>query len=444
VFACIHIPGWDGKESRALVELAYSFSPKVEATFPGTVVADVGGTRHLFGPLEKMARRMAGMARILDPDARVSVAGNPDAAIHAAHGFPGINLIPAGQEREFLGFLSLDCLLPELASVDERRAAEIRETLRAWGIFRFREFAALPTPGLAERLGPEGVRLQLLARGASRRPVISALLVPGFDASIELEHPVDTLEPLLFLLGRLVHQVCAALESHALSAVELCLGLKLEDGNITALPLRLALPLRDARLFLKLLEVELLKRPPGAPVAALSLTAVPARPRVLQKGLFTPVAPEPAKLEFLIARLLKLLGPETVGAPEVLDTHRPDAFRMKRFTVHDGRRLPKGTEKSRTEAGPLGYRVFRPPLAADVEADDGMPRQVLARRAGQKRPVLRGKVVTRAGPYRTSGNWWDEARWSRDEWDVALSDGGLYRIFRDVEGGAWFVAGSYD
>jgi protein ImuB len=444
MFACVHIPGWDGGKGRALVELAYAFSPKVEATFPDTVVADMDGTHYLFGPAEKLARRMAAEARRLDPGARVAVAANPDAAIHAAHGFPGINLIPEGEEGDFLGFLPLDCLLPALASVDEKRAAGIRETLRSWGICRFREFAALPVPGLAERLGPEGVRLQALARGGRLRSIVAALLVPGFDASIDLETPVDLLEPLLFLLGRLVHQVCAALQSHALSATELCLELKLSEGPVMPVPVRLALPMRDPRLFLKLLEVELLKRPPEAPVTALSLSAVPARPRALQKGLFTPAAPEPARLEFLIARLEKLLGSGSVGAVELIDTHRPDAFRMKRFTAHSGRRPPAGAGERRPPLNPFGYRVFRPPLSATVETENGNPLRLLASRSGQKRVTLRGRVSTRAGPYRTSGNWWDEDRWARDEWDVGLSDGGLYCIYRELEGGAWFVAGSYD
>ena len=34
--------------------------------------------------------------------------------------------------------------------------------------------------------------------------------------------------------------------------------------------------------------------------------------------------------------------------------------------------------------------------------------------------------------------------WDRDEWDVTLSDGATYRIFRERATHAWFVDGSYD
>jgi protein ImuB len=57
---------------------------------------------------------------------------------------------------------------------------------------------------------------------------------------------------------------------------------------------------------------------------------------------------------------------------------------------------------------------------------------------------VRGRVLESAGPWRTSGDWWIEDAWSRDEWDVALSDGALYLLYRDRYNGAWFVEGAYD
>ena len=34
--------------------------------------------------------------------------------------------------------------------------------------------------------------------------------------------------------------------------------------------------------------------------------------------------------------------------------------------------------------------------------------------------------------------------WNRDEWDVALADGGIYRIYRDRSRDQWFVDGIVD
>jgi len=52
-----------------------------------------------------------------------------------------------------------------------------------------------------------------------------------------------------------------------------------------------------------------------------------------------------------------------------------------------------------------------------------------------------GRVCQRAGPWRTSGGWWNgtPAAWDRDEWDVSLSDGAVYRVFRDRDADRWFI-----
>jgi protein ImuB len=71
-----------------------------------------------------------------------------------------------------------------------------------------------------------------------------------------------------------------------------------------------------------------------------------------------------------------------------------------------------------------------------VAVSNGAPRSVRAR-------GIRGDVVEFAGPWRTSGDWWRSDAWSRDEWDIALSTGALYRVFREMQD-RWFVGGNYD
>ena len=57
---------------------------------------------------------------------------------------------------------------------------------------------------------------------------------------------------------------------------------------------------------------------------------------------------------------------------------------------------------------------------------------------------IRGRIVQQAGPWRTSGDWWAVDAWARDEWDIELADGVLYRIYSDARTGRWFIEGSYD
>jgi protein ImuB len=52
-----------------------------------------------------------------------------------------------------------------------------------------------------------------------------------------------------------------------------------------------------------------------------------------------------------------------------------------------------------------------------------------------------------AGPWRSSGDWWEQEGWARDEWDIAVqaeNEITLYRLVRDLLGGRWVLEGSYD
>ena len=100
-------------------------------------------------------------------------------------------------------------------------------------------------------------------------------------------------------------------------------------------------------------------------------------------------------------------------------------------------------ERSNTRApSPLSspvsaLRRCRYPVPARVVIDGDR----LVRLTTDRRGFAGGEVIHASGPWRTSGEWWSEAStaWNRDEWDVALSDGGMYRVFRDRDGDRWFI-----
>ncbi|MGH9600827.1 MAG: DNA polymerase Y family protein [Terriglobales bacterium] len=482
----------------ALAELAQSVSPRMEDAAPGTVLLDLAGLGRLLGPPAKLARDLAQCAAALGLEANVGVAANLDAALHAACGFAGTTLIPAGREADRLGNLPLDVLLHPLGKDDaeDGRATQILETLDRWGVRTFRALAALPEVAVAERLGEEGLRLQKLARGAGSRGLRPAGEELHFEETLELESPVENLEPLAFVLGQLLDQLCSRLKTRALAAQELRVRLELDlprkhgdtevdqvsgvryqvSGTNNRTPdtrqlipdvhertLRLPVPLADARVFLKLLHLDLAAHPPPAPVTRVTLAAEAAKPRIEQNGLFLPKAPQPEKLELVLARLAAA-GAENAGSPQLLDAHRPHAFRMTRFEPSDSPRRHGDTEENHARAPLLALRLFRPPLAAAVQLRDGCPRHVAC-------TVIRGAVVWLAGPWRSAGDWWQQTKcagdisdvatgsaseptesatapWAREEWDVALQQDetglALYRIFCDLMTGKWFVEGEYD
>jgi len=97
--------------------------------------------------------------------------------------------------------------------------------------------------------------------------------------------------------------------------------------------------------------------------------------------------------------------------------------------------------KDEDRCTPLALRAFRPPAAIEVVCDRGRPDFV---RALDRQETFGGRVVTIAGPWRLSGEWWREACFARDYYDAELSDGGVYRIYREHRSDEWFADGVYD
>ena len=157
------------------------------------------------------------------------------------------------------------------------------------------------------------------------------------------------------------------------------------------------------------------------------------KPQAAQGGLYVLAAPEPVKLELTLARIKSIVGEDRVGYVQLLDTHRPDAFRRAAFQAA-GRPLGPACQPVYRKAN-LALRRFRPPRPARVTLASGQPGFVAA-------DGIRGRVLEYAGPWRSSGDWWTTDPWQSDEWDIALSDGVLYRLYCAPKG--WFVEGSYD
>ena len=462
MFACIYgqvSPKHEFSDEALLIDLAFTFSPLVERTFVDTVVLDISGDELLFssqnqaevnwtrGLGDEIARRAAESGLKVN----VSVAANPDVAIHAARAFKGVTVIPAGAELSQLGNLSIKLLDYSLAGIDEKKAEEIGETLVLWGIRTFIDFAELPLAGVAQRLGQEGVRLQKLAQGKSERQLVLVQPPVGFEQSIELEHPIAELEPLSFMLSRLLNQLCANLNAQALATNELRLRLRLGDKTEHERTITLPVPMRNPKTFLRLLLFDIEAQPPQTAITSVTIAAEPVKPRISQTGLFIPLAPEPEKLEVTLARLAKLVGANNVGSPELLDTYRPDAFRMKRFklTVTHKKGTSNPQSAIRNPQCLMGFRMFRPSWRAEVQTLHGEPVRVAARNTDAS-SAMRGKIVCASGPWRSSGDWWRADVWARDEWDVVVANSNsgqsdvLCRLYRNLASEEWFVEGVYD
>jgi protein ImuB len=437
----------------ALVQIARDFSPRVETHGDRTVTLDISGLGSLIGPPRSIGEELRRASADAGLCVHIAVAATSTTAILLAHARAGVTVVPTGEEAKALAPLPLKTLAGVLAgfrlqAADSRPGLQPQagslepevEQLARWGLRTLGDLGALPSAELSARLGQAGLRWQRWARGEEIRPLVPAGMAEQFEASLDLEWPIDGLEPLSFVLARLLDPLCERLERSDRGAVILRVTLTLVTSERHERVVELPAPMRDARVLRTLALLDLESNPPLAAIDRVTVEVDVTQGRVLQFGLFARALPSDT-LATLLARLGALMGSDRVGAPSLVDTYRPGAFAMAKFDpprtfTHSQSPIP---HSQRGSAPSSVLRRFRSPVPARVTVEQGRPVRVTTDRRG----VAGGRVERCEGPWRSSGDWWKNV-WNCDEWDVGLSDGTTYRISQAHDAGAWFVEGMID
>jgi len=504
----------EGTPPGVLSEVAREFSPRIEMCSHTEVVLDLSGLARLFGDARTVAEQLRRTAADRGLRVRVALAGTRTAARLLVRHRAGLTIVEPGHEAAAVAPLPI-ALLGDLAANDfagrgwkfenpgpESRVPDPITTFRRWGLRTLGDLAALPSGDLAARLGRHEADWQRLARGEDSRPLVPAVPEERFEQALDLEWPIDELEPLSFVLGRLMEPLSAHLERRGRGAAVLHVRLDLikTDGTTRGVherSLQLPVPIRDARTLRTLALLDLESNPPPAAIDRVTVAVDPTPARIVQFSLLARPLPSPEQLSTLMARLHALMGETRCGSPAPVDSWEPGAFAMKPFMpglgtgdpglgIRDSERLgarhsgvrPRGWRfesqdlrfgsaghedaefRTGYESSPapvesripsaesrvtIALRRFRHPVAVRVHATDGMPTSV----STVQRGLIGGAVESCAGPWRTSGSWWEGAiaarsAWDRDEWDVALANGPTYRLFRERHTGRWFIEGVVD
>lgn len=311
-----------------------------------------------------------------------------------------------------------------------KEVCRILQVLRKWGVQTLGQFASLDKDDLNARLGPEAVRLWERANGKSRRLLKFVQPPESFSESFEFEHEVETVEPLLFILRRFLQQLALRLGAIYLVAKQLTLRITFADKKYYERCFKIPQPTNSVDLLFRMLHTHLENFKSEQPIIAISLEAQPIKPARQQFGLFETALRDPNQLYETLARLTALLGTDRVGTPVLEETYRPDAFRLEPFAWQMGRidlNCP-------TTLWPA-LRRLRTNASASVLLHKEKPAHIRSAR-------IEGEVSARKGPYANSGNWWDEASWSRIEWDVQFGNGVVARCHQNESG--WAVDGIYD
>ena len=431
-----------------VVEVARDFSPRVEPIGDREVTIDLRGLERLIGDARTIAAELRRTAAERGLRVRAAVAGTRTAARLLVHAHPGLTIAEPGDERRAVAHVPIE-LLAVVGEDPDPRSADRLLTLRRWGIRTLGDLADLPDDEIAARLGQRGVAWQRLARGEDPRPLVPAAPEERFEQALDLEWPIDGLEPLSFVLGRLMDPLSAHLErcDRAAAVLHVRLHLVKRDGvarEVHARSLQLPAPIRDPRTLRTLALLDLESHPPAAAIDRVVVVVDPTPGRVVQFSLLARPLPSAEQLSTLMARLQALMGEERCGAPAEVDSWQPGAFAMKRFAPRELDHLPTSNAQLPTPSPlpQMALRRFRHPVAIRMRLDEGKPSRVAIDRRG----LAGGRVEACAGPWRTTGAWWEMTPfpWNRDEWDVTVEGGETYRVFHDRDSGHWFLDGVVD
>ena len=314
---------------RALDRLA-DFSPGIagvtDSTDPayGLLEVQVDGLRRLWGEEDVLVLRLREALRPLLPGRpRAGIAGTRFAAtLAAATARESLVSVPTDGDAAFLAPLPAGLLTPD---------REVRGRLARFGLERIGAVADLPRSALIARFGDEGARMHARASGEELMPFRPRRAPERLQLGIPLEPAVGDLEPLRFVLRRLVGALSDQLIGRGAATLRAHLRLELDTTFMRAgtpdrlvFEQRLPEPTAEAEAIERLLYAQLERTPPPAPVARLELELAEVGPAAGQQlPLFIPQAARAARLGWQLARLALTYGEDRIRRVEITDPEAP-------------------------------------------------------------------------------------------------------------------------
>jgi len=412
------------------------------------LLLEISRTTHLFGGEAGAVEAAVALAASFGHETRAALADDPiGAAAVARYGLhPGEpwRIVPRGALAAHLAELPLVALGP---------SPVVHDALRAVGIRRIGELAALDAASVAGRWGEEAARLVRLARG---EPTSHPAAPPVDDRPIVVSAPLagaTAFQEIAFALPGTLGQLLAELAARDLAVVQLRVVLRLERGGMVAVPVRSGRPTRDPVRLTRLVHSRLEPVRLPSPVTELVLEVAETAPALgWQPGLVDRTeATEP--LPELLARLADALGEAALFAPGLADRWRPE-------TSWEPRPFPVARQ-ALVAPSSSSFRLVDDPVEAQaqwVRLASPRPRPLLLLTTPKRLDVRTGPgggvpvsarlgddwiAVTRVeGPERLQGEWWRiDDPLDREYWVARVGSATAWLYRHQV---IWYLHGWFD
>ncbi len=375
------------RERNALHSLALwalQFTSKISLQEPEGLILEIGASLNLFGGLHPLRNSIINELSTLGYSAFYGIAPVASAAWLLALSRKPQIVSDAQQLTSKLLPLPL-ALLPINT---KKKTALYRLGLRSIG-----DCLRLPRAGLTQRLGPE--LLDCIDRALGRRPDAREFITPPdrFETQILLPEPVDRVQPLLFILQRLLRQLCGYLHARDAATQRMRLGLIKPLATTEWLHLTLLQPGRDPDHLLKLWQEKLERHALQSSVEGLELQVrqlLPLQPQT--NDLLGSAQKSSVSFLQMLERLKNRLGEGLLLQPFSTADHRPE------------------------QGGRLGFFPAPSPVMEDSKP---RPLWLLAKPQALQQtsdggPLLQGPLTLMSGPERIESGWWDGYGQRRD------------------------------
>ena len=490
----------------ALLDAAESVSPVVESGASGCVWLDLAGLNRIYRSEEEIAAELTRCVRKVGMQTAVGIAANKELA-HLAARCGGVRVIEAGREREFLNWLPLDMLdLGKSDRGDDLETTLARWGMRRLGELarlspdavgtrlgrRGVELVRLARGGSHAPLVPRR-RAEFFTETIELEYGIENLEPLGFVMRTMLERLAERLSLRGLVAGDITlafgmsghrsfsRRVAVAAPSNDVRAILTLINLNLEAAPPEAAveSIRVEIAPRVPRPA----QTDMFIPPSPAPdklqttIARLAALCGPGnvgaisaenshRPEAMRLDPFAPPAPPPipenAPAKNVTQLVIRAIRPareiEVMCSREIPEFVRGENLGARVISIagpwrRDGEWWLGCTVDSHADSSDKRNLASQ----RGLERHDGPmfgahPREVSAQNlkalssltsAPSPNPPLNG-VSGSDKRTEMDGNEKRKCSFTRDYYELALEDGGVYRVFRDLNSDQWFLDGAYD
>jgi len=408
----------DERSWNEMLDALDTMTPLIEEDRPRSVLLDMHGADGDFYAWCRAIRAVLARYRI---DCAIGGASNRFCARAAARTCDGMQIAP-GEEAAVLAPLPLALLDLE---------PDVEQRLNLLGVSTLGALAALPHGPFVRRFGSGAARWHDAARGVDRAPFSPRGHAIAIEAAMLGEGSAQSEAAVIFALRILTGRIGSDLARCGKRASALQLEFELENADTICFEIQLAAATAQERAMLDVLRAKLEGATFPAPICGIRVRALGLEEGGEALPLLAGDEIDRGSVAVTLTRLETMLG-EPVKRAQTRAAHPlEERFTYEPFTLVANRPV---------RAACPGVGATKPTLVPQLRLLTVTEIDVRLRR-GEPAMVGERAVQQCVGPWRIEEGWFASPV-ARDEYDVQLEGGEIWRIYR--QGDRWYLRGSYD